>query len=93
MGRCVLPSSECAVNRVPRFANVNVNKVHIFYGIVLIPLTCFSFQCTLSLYSQCVYVHSVTADESELDGTRIAQTPEQPNKVEGNNVTFLHLFR
>ena len=27
----------------------NVNKVAIFYGIVLIPLVCCSFRCTLSL--------------------------------------------
>ena len=29
-----------------RLANVNVNKLDIFYGIVLIPLVCLSFRCT-----------------------------------------------
>ena len=32
----MLPSSEYAVNIVTRFANVNENKVDIFYGIVFI---------------------------------------------------------
>ena len=32
-------------------------------------------------------MHSVTAAQSELNEARIAQTPEQPNKVEGNHVT------
>ena len=42
-----------------RFAKVNVNKVDIFYGIVLIlVMSCF-FRCTLSLYWLCVYLHSV----------------------------------
>ena len=36
----MLPYSKYAVNIVTRFANVNVNKVENFYGIVLIPLAC-----------------------------------------------------
>ena len=41
-------------------------KVAIFYGIVLIPLVSLicPFRCTLSLYWQCVYVHSVTTVQS-----------------------------
>ena len=46
----MLASSEYAINIDTRFANVNVNKVEIFYGIVLIPLACCSFRCSLSLY-------------------------------------------
>ena len=38
------------VREQPRFANVNVNKVDIFYEFVLIPVVCCSFRCTLSLY-------------------------------------------
>ena len=34
----------------PSFAKVNVNKVNISYGIVLIQLASCSFRCTLSLY-------------------------------------------
>ena len=48
--RCVLTFSEYAVNIVTRFANVNVNKVDIFYGIVLIPLAYCSFRCSISFY-------------------------------------------
>ena len=59
----MLPSSEYAVSIVNLFANVN--KVDIFCGIILIPLACSSFRCTLSLYYQCVYVHSITAAQSE----------------------------
>ena len=36
--------------KIPSLAKVNVNKVAIFYGIVLIPLVCCSCRCTLSLY-------------------------------------------
>ena len=61
----MLPSSEYAVKNsvsreVPGFANVNVNKVDIFYGIVLVQLACCSIRCILSLYLQCIYVLSVT---------------------------------
>ncbi len=52
------------------FKVCNVNKVAIFYEIVLIPLVCCSFQCTLSLCWQCVYVHGVTAGQSELNEAR-----------------------
>ena len=41
-----MPSSEYAVNIVTQFANVN--KVNIFYGIVLIPL---AYMLFLSMYT------------------------------------------
>ena len=41
---------------------------------VLIELPCSSFRCTLSLYWQCVYVHSVTAAQSELNEERLWYT-------------------
>ena len=53
---------------IPCFAKVNVNKVDCFYGIVLIKLACCYFRYTPpSLCCQCVYVHSVTAAQNELN--------------------------
>ena len=36
-------------------------------------------------------MHTVTAAQNKLNEARITQTPEHPNKVEGNHVTFLNL--
>ena len=44
---------------IRRFSKWNVNKVNIFYGIVLILVASCSFRCTLQLYWQCLYLHSV----------------------------------
>ena len=49
----MLPSSENAVNIVNRFANVNVNKLNIFYGIVLIPRACCSFRYIINNAFMC----------------------------------------
>ena len=64
----------CIVRKIPRFPKVNVNKVDIFYGIVLILLACCFFRCKLSLYWQCIYVQSVTAAQGELNEARIWHT-------------------
>ena len=79
----MLPSSEHAVNRefLDSQTKKTVNKLDYVYGIVLISLACCSFRCTLPLYSQCVYLHSVTAAKSELNEARVAQTPEQPKAI------------
>ena len=52
--------------RIRRLAKVNVNKLNIFYGMVLIQLLSCSFRCLLSLYWQCVYLHSIIADQNKL---------------------------
>ena len=57
--------------KVSHFKLSNVNKVDIFHEMVLIELACSSFRCTLSLCLQCVYVHSVTVAQSELNEARI----------------------
>ena len=71
---------------IPRFAKVNVNKCDIFYWIVFIQLACSSFRCTLSLYWQCINVHSVTAAQSELNAARIWYTQKSsPANTHPNN--------
>ena len=41
--------------------NPSLHKSQHVYGIVLILVASCSFRCTLSLYLQCVYLHSVIA--------------------------------
>ena len=60
--------------KIPRFEKINVNIVNIFYAIVLIKLASCSFQCTLSLYWQSIYLHSVIADQNELKEAKEWQT-------------------
>ena len=56
-----------SVTEVSNFKVSNVNKVDIFYGMILLEFACSSFRCTLSFYWQCIDVHSVTAAQSELN--------------------------
>ena len=55
---------------IPSLAKVNVNKVAIFFGIVLIPPVCCSCRCTLLLYNAFMWTVSVKAGQSELNGAR-----------------------
>ena len=60
--------------------------VDICYGIVLFPLVCCFFRCTLSLYWQCVYVHSVTAGQGKLNEARVTN-----RRTAYHHVTFLNI--
>ena len=66
-----------------------VNKVAIFYEIVLIPHVCCSFRCTLSLYWQCVYVHARNSCPKRTEWSE--QTNTMTNKAY-HHVTFLNLY-
>ena len=66
LSRTCLRSMGDIALKIPRFFRfLNVNKVNMFYGIVLIDLASCSFRCTLSLYWQSVYLHSAIADQNE----------------------------
>ena len=52
----------------------NVNKVTMFYCIVLILRASCSFWCTLSLYWQCDYLYSAIVDKNELNKAKDWQT-------------------
>ena len=80
----------CVGRKIPRFAKVNAYKVNIFYGIVFIQLVYSSFRCILSWYWQCVYVHSVTAAQSELNEARIWHS--RPHAHTHIHVTFFNLY-
>ena len=58
-----------SIGPIPTSKFVKSFKVAIFYGIVLIPLVCCSFRCTLSLTNEFMWTVSVQAGQSELNGT------------------------
>ena len=74
--------------RIHRFSKVNMNEVNMFYGIVLIQLASCSFRCALSvlLHGHCIYQHSVTAAQNNINEVKDRLTDKQTNTPSNKSI-------